>query len=322
MTRFHSVLVGAYPRSEGLIKKFRAYSKGKLGREELWESVKAEAEAAIKLQKDVGLRYVVDGMLDWHDLLRPIAENLEGVELDGLSRWFDNNTFYKKPIITGYVSRRDSLLKDNFHPELISDALPKLVLPDPYTFTALSDVRRRFEEVLFEVAEALGRELAEIEASTRLGQVQLSAPYLVWRRLGADELELAGQAIEEVFKDVRAEKMLHLYFGDALNALPQALDYEVDVLGFDMTSTSLKELGEYSVEVDVALGLIDGRNSLIERIDLVERWVESYLERNEPENLYVTPSCDLEFLPPSVAEEKVRLLGRVVRRLREEVGED
>ena len=35
----------------------------------------------------------------------------------------------------------------------------------------------------------------------------------------------------------------------------------------------------------------------------------------EPRQLYVGPNCDLEFLPFSVAERKVRLLGEVRRKL-------
>ena len=318
MTEFHSVLVGACPRSEDLIKAFRAHSKGKISRDELWKRLRSEEEAVIRLQREAGLRYLIDGMLDWHDLLRPVAESLGGVELNGLARWFDNNTFYKKPVIVGRVSRERGLLDRYFHPELVKDGKPKLILPDPYTFTSLSETERKFDDILFEVAEALGKELAEIESSTPLGQAQLSAPTLVWRKLSSDDLELAGQAIEEVFKFVRAEKMLHLFFGDALNAFPQVLDYRVDVLGFDMTSTSVRELSEYSIDRDVALGLVDGRNSLMEKVEVVTKWVEVYLKHNEPENLYITPSCDLEFLPLRVAEEKVRLLGKVLRRLREE----
>ena len=320
MTEIHSVLVGAYPRSEELIKAFRSHMRGRLPEEELRRLVAKEEEEVVRLQKNVGLRYIIDGMLDWHDLLRPLAENLDGVELNGLARWFDNNMFYRKPVIVGEVRRERSVLENFFHFELIKDAEAKLILPDPYSFTLLSVIkRRRFDEVVFEVAEALREELLEIEASIKIGQIQLSAPTLVWRRLSSDELETAGEAVEEVFKGVEAEKMLHLFFGDALNAFPQVLDYDVDVLGFDLTATSVRRLSEYSIDKSVALGVVDGRNSLLEKADSAARRIRIYLEHNEPDLLYVTPSCDLEFLPRNVAERKVRVLGEIMHKVREEV---
>ncbi len=311
-------LVGIYPRSEGLIKGFRALAKGRLSMEELRKRILEEAENVVSLQSDLGAEYVIDGLLDWHDLLRPFAERWEEVELNGLARWFDNNTFYKKPII-GSVSRKGSILGRYFHPEIIRNARPKLILPDPYTFTALSEIKVKFEDALFSVAKALNEEAVEIESRVELGQIQLSAPYLVWRRLDQDSLELARQAVGETVKGVKCEKMIHLFFGDALNVMPAILDFPLDVFGFDLTSTNIRELSEYSLDSGVALGIIDGRNSMMEREEPILRKVELYLSRSEPRRLYLTPSCDLEFLPPSVAEEKVRLISRIAGRVAEEI---
>lgn len=320
MAEVSGVLVGAFPRSEALIKSFREYFKGRLGEEELKRKILEESREVVKLQEQNGLRYLVDGMLWWHDLLRPFAERLSGVELNGLARWFDNNTFYKRPIIVGEVSRKRPLLEERVFPDLTSPGKWKLIVPDPYTFTTLSEIRGRirFEEALFQFAEALREEIIYLESKVKVGQVQLSAPMLVWKRLRGDALEMAGEAVEEALKGVKAEKMLHLYFGDGGNALPHVLDYKVDIIGFDMTATSLRELIEYQVR-RVALGLIDGRNSLMERPDLVARQIREYVERCEVKKLYLTPSCDLEFLPPEVAREKVRLLGRVLATVGEEL---
>jgi len=318
MTSFHPLLVGIHPRSERLIKTFRAYSRKKINLDELNEVLEKESRELIKLQLDLNYRYVTDGMLRWHDLLRPLAEKLEGVEVDGLSRWFDNNLFYKKPVIVGEVRRTDKILKEYIYPSEIPDRRFKLILPDPFTFTSLSELgKRRFDEVLFEVSKAMNEEIREMEAEVGLGQVQLSAPSLVWRRLDEDSLELARDAIDECLKGVSAERMIHLPFGDALNSFPQILDARVNVIGFDMTATKLKELREYSIDRGVGLGFVDGRNSLIEDVGFVKGKVEEYLEANEPETIYITPSCGLEFLPRNVADEKVRLLKRIVDELEE-----
>ena len=318
MISFHPLLVGIHPRSEKLIKTFRAYSRKKISLDELSETLQKESREIIKLQLDLNYRYVIDGMLRWHDLLRPLAEKLDGVEIDGLSRWFDNNLFYKKPVIIDEVKRTDEILKEYIYPNDVPDGRFKLILPDPFTFTSLSELRRRrFDDVLFEVSKAMNKEIKEIEMKIELGQVQLSAPSLVWRKLDEDSLEMATDAIDECFKGVSAETMIHLPFGDALNSFPQILDTRVNVIGFDMTSTKLRELREYRIDRGIGLGFVDGRNSLIEDVNFVKRKVEAYLESNEPKVIYITPSCDLEHLPRNVADEKVKLLKRIVDELEE-----
>lgn len=318
MRRFHPLLVGIHPRSEKLIKTFRAYSRKKISLDELNEALEKESREIIELQLDLSYRYVTDGMLKWHDLLRPLAENLDGVKIDGLSRWFDNNLFYKKPMIMSEVKRKGDVLGEYIYPSDVPSGRFKLILPDPFTFTSLSELKeRRFDEVLFEVSKAMNEEIREIEMLLKLGQVQLSAPSLVWRKLDEDSLEMAKDAIDECFKGVSAERMIHLPFGDALNSFPQILDTRANVIGFDMTSTKLKELGEYRIDEGVGLGFVDGRNSLIEDVDFVKRKIEAYLEMNEPKVIYITPSCDLEYLPRNVADEKVRLLKRIVDELEE-----
>ena len=299
-----------------MIKTFRAYSRKKISLDELNEVLEGESKEIIKLQLDLNYRYVIDGMLKWHDLLRPLAEKLEGIKIDGLSRWFDNNLFYKRPVIVGEVKRSDHILKEYIYVDDIPDGRFKLVLPDPFTFTSLSELRgRRFDDVLFEISRALNEEIKGIEMKIGLGQVQLSAPSLVWRKLDEDSLEMAKDAIDECVKGILAEKMIHLPFGDALNSFPQILDTKVNAIGFDMTSTKLRDLREYRIDKGVGLGFVDGRNSLIEDVEFVRRKVEAYLEANEPKVVYITPSCDLEYLPRNVADEKVKLLKRIVDEL-------
>ncbi len=316
MTEVYGILVGAYSRSEYLIKSFREYFKGKLKEEELKKRVLEEAKNVIHLQSEAGFRYILDGMLEWHDLLRPIAENLLGVEIDGLARWFDNNAFYKKPIITGEIHKKNSILSGYIYPDLVDPGKWKLILPEPYTFISLSENKSRFkqDELLFQYAEALNQELLELQAKYVIGQLQLSGPSLVWRKHDSDTLESVGDAIMEMLKGVSAEKMLHLYFGNGLNALPVVLDYEVDVVGFDLTYTNLSLLAEYDIE-KIALGIVDGRNSLIEDVEILAKKIDKYLDKREPETLYITPSCELEFLPVNIANEKIKLIERIVARV-------
>ncbi|MEM4328790.1 MAG: hypothetical protein QXI50_03920, partial [Candidatus Caldarchaeum sp.] len=92
-------LVGSFPRPAKLIKLLRDYSKGKTGREQVESEVDKTVEMIVRIQVENKLAYVSDGMLLWDDLFRPFSTIVDGVEVDGLSRWFDNNVFYKKLVV-------------------------------------------------------------------------------------------------------------------------------------------------------------------------------------------------------------------------------
>jgi 5-methyltetrahydropteroyltriglutamate--homocysteine methyltransferase len=98
-------LTGILPRPEGLIESTRAYERGRISKKELEKAFKNATKEVITAQISAGLSYVTDGMLRWQDLLRPFTENLRGIHVGSLARWFNNNTFYRKPIIYNKIKR-------------------------------------------------------------------------------------------------------------------------------------------------------------------------------------------------------------------------
>lgn len=310
-------LVGALPRSERLMRTYREHAKGKLSQESINELIKEETKEAVELQIRNGLKFVTDGMLRWHDLLRPFSEGLEGVKVGGLVRWFDNNAFYKQPIILDRVSWAKPILKDFMIIESIPVERLKVIVPDPYTFSKLSANRyyRRFEDLVYDVADAIAKELSTVKAS----QVQLTAPSLVYTKQSKEELEVAANAMDVIRRATSAELCLHTCFGSLINAMPEILDFRVDVIGVDMTATSFRELMEYDITKDLGLGIIDARNTLLENpkemADLTMRIVSSM----NLKKVYISPSCELEFLPRSAAWRKVECIGSALGILRGEL---
>ena len=98
-------LGGIYPRSEKLIELTRSYDRGKTDRASLEERFEQDARDLVSLEEDYGFETFSDGAFEWQDQLRPVIESLEGVSTGTrYSRWFDTNTFYKKPAITGKIA--------------------------------------------------------------------------------------------------------------------------------------------------------------------------------------------------------------------------
>lgn len=308
-------LVGPQPRSEELMKAYRDYAKGKLAKQVLDNLIKKEVEENIKVQLENEFVVIMDGMLNWHDLLRPFAEKLSGVEVGGLARWFDNNVFYKQPVIIGKVERTRPILNDMLFHDLVPPKKFKVIVPDPHTFSKLSINRsyRRFEDLVYDVAEAIAEEVRALPAA----HVQLTAPSLVYEKLPKVEIELAMNAIEIIRRKYGGMLSIHVCFGRVGNAMPELLDFPVDMVSVDMTVTPFKDLKDYDFTKILGIGCVDARNTIIETPDEIVSYIMKVLSETSVKQVYVSPSSGLEFLPKTVAYTKIRNIGSALKLLRE-----
>jgi 5-methyltetrahydropteroyltriglutamate--homocysteine methyltransferase len=321
-------VTGALPRSNELISKTRAYERGRISKKELEESFEKATETVIEAQVSAGLSYITDGMLKWQDLLRPFTENLKGMTVGSLRRWFNSNTFYRKPIITDYVEREKDVVINVTHLAKLPKNLPwKAILPAPYTFVSLSENQyyRDKAEFIFKFAEVMNEEIKGL-AEAGFSYIQLSDPALVYEQLKPksikDKLRLVNDALEIAVKGTTTKTCLQTFFGDFSKILPEALDFPVDHLGIDLYETDFEKLKEYDFEKGVALGLVDSRSSLIEEPDelvaVAKEIIESISQSNTNE-VFICPNCDLDFLPWEKAEEKMKAVNSATERLREEL---
>src|SRR6266700_2512095 len=176
-------LAGLHPRSEELIELTRAYDRGRADRAKTQKLIETETQQIIDLQKRLGFEYLVDGALYWQDPLRPLTRTLRGVSSGArYSRWFDTNTFYLKPVITGPVSLGEFQPSDFVRSDLTrGNAKWKVVLPGPYTFSELSENKHGLskDQLILSIANA-EKELIQALARSQVSLVQLSEPCLVY----------------------------------------------------------------------------------------------------------------------------------------------
>ena len=133
-------LAGIFPRSEQLVQVTRAAARGKATQSEVDAILYKDIEALVALQEAAGLEYVVDGQINWQDLFRPFSELLTGIRPGSVTRWFDNNTFYRKPIITEKIRFRGNGTRQYFRDDLLPrDIAKKAILPGPFTFAVMSE---------------------------------------------------------------------------------------------------------------------------------------------------------------------------------------
>jgi len=322
-------VTGILPRPKELVEATRAYDRRKISEEELEKAFKEATIKVIEAQMSAGLSYITDGMLKWQDLLRPFTENLEGIKAGALARWFNNNTFYRKPIVQSEIGLKKDITAELAYIEHLPNNIPwKIILPAPYTLARLSENKfyKDEGELMFSYAEALK---TAIENLTRKGfkYIQLSDPAIVYNPLkepiSRDIIVDAKEALKTVVKNAKARTCLQTFFGDFSQIMPEALDFPVDDLGIDFYETNLEKLKEYKFDKGAALGLVDARNSLVEDENEIFTVAKEIIESIYPSkihSLFICPNCDLEFLPWEKAEEKIRVISRVAKRLRAELG--
>ncbi|MEM0349447.1 MAG: hypothetical protein QXE96_03555 [Candidatus Caldarchaeum sp.] len=306
-------LVGPLPRTEALIKAYRDRAKNKISDKALLNELETTSRAFVEAQRQNGFTYLIDGMLGWNDLLRPFASSLENVEVNGLSRWFDNNFFYKAPVIKGKINLRNRVDRTLFFHRLIEVEKRKIVVPEPFTFSklAVNNFYGKFDELVHDVADALAQYLKKLG---EFAQIQLTAPSLVMGEVSSEELEMSRSAVEKLRKKVGGEVMLHLQFGSAEKNLDAFLDFPVDVIGLDMFKTRVESLRGLDTEKSIFLGLVDGRNTLLEdpasSLTLLKK-VASIANCGE---IHLGPNCELEHLPHEYALKKMNVLGAIVKK--------
>ncbi|HUK50279.1 MAG TPA: hypothetical protein VLV18_04530, partial [Terriglobales bacterium] len=188
-----SHLTGAFPRSEKLVATTRTFERGKATQDDVDAALRQDNLSLAALQKDSCLDYSVDGQLNWQDLLRPFSELFTGIEPGSLTRWFDNNTFYRAPIVTGKIAFKGGKVDKFFR----TDAFPtnsqkKAILPSPFTFAALAENKDQssFTEIVDTFAHAL-KDLLRTLRTMGYNAFQFNDPSLCSKSRSQDEFKIA-----------------------------------------------------------------------------------------------------------------------------------
>jgi len=307
-----SRITGICPRSETLIEATRWYDK------RLPELFAKEKRKIIAHQAKSGITHVSDPLLDWDDMLRPFTENLGDVEKGPLNRFYENNTFYRQPVIKGELSRKGPITKDKIALKLFPKGKKwKADLPDPYTFADLSDNRfyKKKEDVAFAFAEVLAEEVDWL-AKQGVTSFQLNAPSLALAN-DVDIIKQAGEAIRIALKKA-PESAVHLYFGDISKNIDRFLDYRVDMIGIDFRSTKLERLKGTRFTKRLGCGYVNAQNTKMETPRDIAAFVMKAKEMLSPRSMAVMPNLDLEFIPQPFANRKVSNIGKACKILEAE----
>jgi 5-methyltetrahydropteroyltriglutamate--homocysteine methyltransferase len=312
--------MGSYPRP----KEFKEYLQKNLGRQkrdghtELDVSIfKSAVEAVVKNQVVAGVDIPTDGQLLWDDCLAYMATKISGFEMNGLLRYLDNNLYYRQPVVTEKLERREGIVLDEFKiAQEIAGKYGKNIKAGVscYTLSELS-LNKFYKNKGDLILDLAGIMHEEIKGLVELGAkyIQIDEPALI--SANKKDLEIAKDAIDIMTRDIAAKFFLITYFGSAEKIFPEVLDFNVHVIGMDFVTNFEKNLSlvkEYGIDdMGLNFGCIDARNTKMENKEEIRRNVDRIVEYAR--EIYISPNSGLEFLPYGKAFEKLKIMCQAVK---------
>ncbi|MBI4342152.1 MAG: hypothetical protein HY599_02155 [Candidatus Omnitrophica bacterium] len=318
-----TTLVGNYPKvaeraySTKLIGAITRWQRKELSDQALEQICQEITKAVIQEQEKAGLDLLTDGQIRWEDLVTPVARRLEGFESNGLSRWFNNNVYYRRPILHKAPARTGPILVEEYRFAARCAKKPvKAILPGPYTFAVVSEDRhyKRLRPLALKLAEILNEE-AKALAAAGAPFIQFDEPAIGF---GNTDMKLAIEALNVAAKGLSAKTAVYTYFGSLNGGLEGLMRAKVHLIGVDVVSDpkTLAALKRVKITKELALGCLDARNTKLESVAELHALFNVVKKRVPLNRLTVNPNCGLEFLPHTQALAKVQRLAHAVRTYR------
>jgi len=269
-------------------------------------------------QLDAGLDRVVEGQGRWDDMIAHPLTVHDSVETGGIVRYYDNNNFYRDPRVvddldfSGDVARELERATD-----LIDGEAPlAATLPGPYSLADLATDEHYGDEAAFQaaIAEFLA---GEVEAFPAHETLFLLEPSLVTNPPAEGEESTATDAIATVADATDADVVVQTSYGALDEKLYAHLvdEASADALGLDLVAgdrdDTVYNVQEFGATDSLALGLVDGQNTLVEEPETIaERveWFESQIPAEGFDRTYLTPNTELFYLPANKYRAKLNTL--------------
>jgi 5-methyltetrahydropteroyltriglutamate--homocysteine methyltransferase len=309
-----TTVVGAYPKNsderQDLRRALHRVDRGELDGEGL-RSVYRDATAwAIAEIESAGIDVVNDGQITWDDLLAPFAEGWRNCERGPLERFYDNNTYFRQPVIKGPIETEGQLLVAPFkEAKSLAKRELKAAIVGPLTFATLTAEDRHYKDLearTLAVAEALAGELRGLKAAGAT-LVDVEEPALAAH---PELIDLERTAFDRLAK-AGVHLALYPYFFPIDRIVEKLADLPIALLGVDVRSreTSARAIeGLGAFKRTVVLGAVDARNTRLETPREIGDLVEAALKHVPADRLWISPTTGLEYLPHDVATKKLAAL--------------
>lgn len=311
--------VGDRPEQQAHRQAYAQLEKGEISKEDFGKVQDQVVKEAIDEQVKAGLGLLTDGLIRWYDPISHFARGL-GCGVNGLLRFFDTNFYFRQPIVTGRVSWKEpAVIREFVFTKKYSSGPIKAVVTGPYTLAKLSINRggADFKTLVGEFAKAIAQEVKEL-SKNGAKIIQLEEPSILKNPGDFDVFKTAVETV--VSEKENAEIDLYTYFGDAAPLYSKLVRLPVDGLGFDFTyGPRLTDvIARLGCSKNLGLGLVDGRNTRLEKEEEVLKVLKRILPTVGSERVYLSTSCGVgDYLPREVAFKKLKMVSAIAKKAEE-----
>lgn len=306
-----TTVIGAFPKisdeHQELRRALHRHDRGELDGDGLSGVLDDSTRWAMGELEWAGVDVVNDGQIRWDDLLAPFARAWDGCDRGPLERFYDNNTYFRQPVITGPITTEGTTLVRDFEfARGIARGQLKAAVCGPLTFATLAEDRyyRSLEDRTLAVADAIASEIRGLGAAGA-DLVDIEEPALVAH---PEHFALARAAVERLAA-AGVPLALQAYFFPVDPLLDALAAFPVAQVGIDVRSRETGVLEKLNaLRQTVVLGVVDARNTRVETEGELVGLIEAALRQIPADYLWLAPTTGLEYLPHDVAVQKLKAL--------------
>jgi 5-methyltetrahydropteroyltriglutamate--homocysteine methyltransferase len=299
------------------------------------EAVRDAIRLAIADQREAGADIITDGEMQRVDFNLGFYDYLEGIKpLPAARQWgppaHDQRSRYLcvEPLS---APRGLGLVEEYERLRALTDAPVKVPVPGPFTLAGClqgGSVYGSREAITETLIPIVNEELRRLEKAG-VTFLQLDEPSFACH---PDEPERFLAMIARTVAGVSVKISMHMCFGNFrgravgwrsyLPLFPHVARAPVQQLALEFASREMAEidvLKSIPAPMEVALGLVDVKNTWIEPPELVAQRLTTALMYIEPERVHVTPDCGFSQTARHVAARKLASMVEGVRRVRREL---
>ena len=323
-----TTVVGSWPPETKFKQGLQNYFAGDLSSSDVETLLNDAASVAITQQKNCGLDEYTGGETSADMFILHFPNYFSGIERTNNVEAWDGRGEYR---LVGDLDAPNGLgIASAFRREKALDhTLNKVTIPGPSEILMMIDTSDKHNEVWTRVIELMRLEIAECIA-IGAKDVQLDLPHVA---MGLVDNWWKGDpvaTIREIFKDAEGvRRSVHFCYGDfqakswtenrnfhALLPTIKALDGIVDrvVVEFSLPEQWAERqlLAEIPSSMEVAVGIIDVKSQVVERVSDVDSKIRELLNYIPGNRLLICPSCGLGRRTVKLATGKVKAMVEAV----------
>ena len=300
--------IGSFPQTKEIRAERAKLRKGEVTKEAYDEFIKAQIDAVIKKQEEIGLDVLVHGEFERNDMVEYFGQNLNGF-LFTKNAWVQSygTRCVKPPIVWGDVSRANPITVEwSAYAQSKTDHVMKGMLTGPVTILNWSWPREDIthEEQTKQLALAIRDEVLDLEAAgIKIIQIDEAAlrEKLPLRKSDwhAKYLDWAIPAFRLVHSAVKPTTQIHTHmcyseFNDIIRDI-DAMD--ADVISFEASRGDLVVLDaihDARFETEAGPGVYDIHSPRIPSEQEIEDRIYEILDKIDVKKVWINPDCGLK----------------------------